>query len=79
MVIAAMNELSLRIMGLHIKIEKNKNLSDKMKVLAGATLFFSFCYCMGTMSIGNIDKSQVLLTNLVWIISIIVLIGLWVN
>ncbi len=72
-----MNELSFRIMGLHTKIQKNKNLSNVLKVLAGASLFFSFYYCMGTKSIGNIDKGQALLTNLVWIISIIVLIGLY--
>lgn len=74
-----MNELSFRIMGLYKRIEKNNNLSNKLKMLAGASLFFTFCYCMGTKSIGNIDKSQALVTNLVWIISIIVLIGLFIK
>ena len=36
---------------------------------------FSICCCTGAKNIGNIDKAQVVLTNLVWIISIIVLIG----
>lgn len=74
-----MDELPFRIMGLHTKIEKNKNLSIKLKVLAGASLFFSFCYCVGTKNIGNINKIQTILTNLVWIISIIVLIGLYIK
>ena len=74
-----MNELSFRIMGLYIKIEKNKKLSNKLKILAGACLFFSFCYCHGTKSLENIDKGQALLTNIVWIISIIVLVGLYIK
>ena len=42
-------------------------------------MFFSFCYCHGTKSIGNIDKGQALLTNIVWIISFIVLVGLYIK
>ncbi len=30
-----MNEHTFKIMGLHTKIEKNKSLSKKLKVLAG--------------------------------------------
>ena len=74
-----MNETDLRIMGLYTKIERNKKLSKQWKVLAGVCLFFSICYCLGTKRIGNIDKGQALLTNIVWIISIIVLIGLYIN
>ena len=44
-----------------------------------ACLFFSICYCLGTKNIENIDKGQVVLTNLVWIISIIVLIGIYIK
>ena len=40
---------------------------------------FSICYCLGAKNIGNIDKAQVVLTNLVWIISIIVLIGIYIK
>ena len=74
-----MNEVALRIMGLYTKIERNKKLSKQLKVLAGACLFFSICYCLGTKNIENIDKGQVVLTNLVWIISIIVLIGIYIK
>lgn len=74
-----MNEVALRIMGLYTKIERNKKLSKQLKVLAGVCLFFSICYCLGTKNIENIDKGQVVLTNLVWIISIIVLIGIYIK
>ena len=40
---------------------------------------FSICYCLGAKNIGNIDKGQIVLTNLVWIISIIVLIGIYIK
>ena len=42
-------------------------------------MFFSICYCLGTKNIGNIEKGQVVLTNLIWIISIIVLIGIYIK
>ena len=72
-----MNEYALRIMGLHTKIEKNKSLSKKIKVLAGVCLFFSFCYCIGSASMGYLDNGQVILTNLVWIISVLLLVGIY--
>ena len=74
-----MNEIDFRILGLHTKIERNKKLSKQLKVLAGVCLFFSICYCLGTKSTGNIDKNQALLTNIVWIISIIVLVGIYIK
>ena len=74
-----MNEIDFRILGLHTKIERNKKLSKQLKVLAGVCLFFSICYCLGTKSIGDIDKNEALLTNIVWIISIIVLVGLYIK
>ena len=74
-----MNEVALRIMGLYTRIERNKKLSKQLKALAGVCLFFSICYCLGTKNIGNIEKGQVVLTNLVWIISIIVLIGIYIK
>ena len=74
-----MNEFTLRIMGLYTKIERNKNLSKQLKVFALVCLFFSICYCLGSKNIENIDKSQVVVTNLVWIISIIVLIGIYIK
>ena len=74
-----MNVVTLRIMGLYTKIERNKKSSKQLKVLAGVWLFFSICYCLGTKSTGNIDKNQALLTNIVWIISIIVLVGIYIK
>lgn len=74
-----MNEVALRIMGLYTRIERNKKLSKQLKALAGVCLFFSICYCLGTKNIGNIEKGQVVLTNLVWVISIIVLIGIYIK
>ena len=74
-----MNVVTLRIMGLYTKIERNKKSSKQLKGLAGGCLFFSICYCLGTKNIGNIDKSQVVLTNLVWIISVIILIGFYMK
>lgn len=71
-----MDKVDLRIMGLYAKIERNTKLSKQLKVLAGVCLFFSISYCLGTKSIGNIDKGQALLTNIVWIVSIIFLVGL---
>ena len=74
-----MNEIDFRILGIHTKIERNKKLSKQLKVLAGVCLFFSFCYCHGTKSIENIDNDQALVTNIVWIISIIVLVGIYIK
>ena len=66
-------------MGLHTKIEKNKSLSKKLKVLAGVWLVFSFCYCFGSVQIESLDKSQIVATNLVWIVSILVLVGIYLK
>ena len=74
-----MSETDIRIMGLYSKIERNKNLSKKLKVLAGVCLFFSIMYCVGSKNIEDIDKSQAIITNLIWIISIIVLIGIYIK
>lgn len=48
-------------------------------MLAAVCLFFSICYCQGSNNIENKDIGQIILTNLVWIISIIVLIGIYVK
>ena len=74
-----MNEVALKIMGLYTQIERNKKLSKQLKALAGVCLFFSICICFGVKSIENPDKSDVVATNLVWIISIIVLIGIYIK
>lgn len=74
-----MKEYDLRILGLHTKIDKNKDLSKKMKMLAGVCLFFSFCYCFGSVIIGTLDKGQVIATNLVWIVSIFALAGIYLK
>ena len=74
-----MNEVTSRIMGLHKMIEKNKNLSKRLKGLAAACLFFSVCYCLGGKNIGSLDKSDIVALNLIWIISVIVLIGIYIK
>ena len=73
-----MNETNFLILGKQNKIEKNKKVSKVMKVLAAVCLFCSFCYCSGTKNLESVDKGQVVLTNFVWIISFIVLIGLYI-
>ncbi|MCR4650206.1 MAG: hypothetical protein K5662_00480 [Lachnospiraceae bacterium] len=72
-----MNEFDFRILGLYSKMNRNKKTSQRLKVLAGACLFFSSCYCLGAKRIENIDKSEVLAANIVWIVSIIIFIGLY--
>lgn len=69
----------LRILSLYKKIDKNIKLSKQLKMLAAVCLFFSICYCQGSNNIENKDIGQIILTNLVWIISIIVLIGIYVK
>lgn len=78
-----MNEIDSRILGLYTKMERNEKLSRQLKVLAGVCLFFSVCYCLTTKNIAenirNLDIDEVVVTNLVWIISIIVLIGIYIK
>ena len=74
-----MNEYVFRIMGLENKIEKNKSLSKKLKALAAVCLFFSFCYCYGSANIKNLDRSEGIATNVVWIVSIIALVGIFLK
>ncbi len=74
-----MNELDFKIMGLYTKIEKNKKVSKQLKVLALACLFFAFYYCHGTKNIGNIDKGDIVAANLVWLVSIFALIGIYIK
>lgn len=74
-----MNENDLIIMGLHEKIKKNIELSKQLKLLAGVCLFFSVCYCRGSKNIGVITEADVLATNIVWIISIIALLGIFIK
>lgn len=74
-----MNERAFRIMGLHTKIERNKKLSSTCKILAFVCLFFSFFYCFGSVQIGSLDKPQRVATNLVWIVSILVLVGIYLK
>lgn len=68
-----MNDHALKIMGLQAKIERNKSFSKKLKVLAGVCLFFSLCYCLGSIQIDFLDRSERIATNLVWIVSILVM------
>lgn len=74
-----MIENDLRIMGLHEKIKKNVQLSKQLKLLAGVCLFFSIFYCRGSKSIGVITEGEALVTNIVWIISIIALLGIFIK
>ena len=74
-----MNENDLKIMGLYEKIKKNIDLSKQLKLLAGVCLFFSILYCRGSKSIGVITEGDVLATNIVWIISIVALLGIFIK
>ena len=74
-----MNENAFRIMGLYTRIERNKKLSSTLKVLAFVCLFFSFCYCASSVSIEHLDKSEGIATNLVWLVSIFALVGIYLK
>lgn len=77
-----MNTFDFRIIGLYTKIKKNRKLSRTLKILAGSCCFFSFFYCFGTRTIesmGYMDHAQKILTNLVWLFSMIVLIGFYLK
>ena len=74
-----MNETDYKILGKQNKIQMNIKRSKEMKVLSAVCLFFSFCYCNGTKKLESVDKGQIVLTNLVWIISFVVLIGLYIK
>lgn len=74
-----MNKHAFKIMALHNKFEKNKSLSKKLKVLAVVCLFFSFCYCFGSANIAHLDKSEGMAANFVWIISVLVLVGIYIK
>ena len=73
-----MNETDYKILGKQNKIQMNIKRSKEMKVLSAVCLFFSFCYCNGTKNLESVDKGEIVLTNLVWIISFVVLIGLYI-
>lgn len=74
-----MNETDYKILGKQNKIQMNIKRSKEMKVLSAVCLFFSFCYCNGTKkNLEIVDNGQSVLTNLVWIISFVVLIGLYI-
>ena len=75
-----MNAFDFQIIGLHTKIEKNRKVSRNLKILAGSCWFFAFFYCFGTRTIENMgymDSEQKVLTNLVWLFSMIFLIGFY--
>lgn len=69
----------LKIMGLHERIKKNIDLSKQLKLLAGVCLFFFIFYCRGLKNIGVLTEGQAVLTNIVWIISIIALVGIFIK
>ena len=70
-------ENDFKIISLYSKIEKNIKLSKQLKALAVACLFFAVSYCMGTKSIGDVDKGQIIVSNLIWLASIVILIGIY--
>ena len=74
-----MNETDFKILGKQNKIQMNIKRSKEMKVLSAVCLFFSFLYCNATKKSESLDKGQIVLTNLVWIISFVVLIGLHIK
>ena len=74
-----MIETEFKILGKQKIIEKNKKVSKEIKVLSAVCLLFSFCYCNATKNLESVDKGQIVLTNLVWIISFVVLIGLYIK
>ena len=77
-----MNTFDFRIIGLYTKIKKNRKLSRTLKILAGSCCFFAFFYCFGTRTIENMgymDHAQKVVTNLVWVFSMILLIGFYLK
>ena len=40
---------------------------------------FSFCYCFGSVQIESLDRSQIVATNLVRIVFILVLVGIYLK
>ena len=78
-----MNMVTSKILELHKKIEKNIKLSKRLKGLAAVCLFFSVCECLGYKNVekytGTPDKSDTIGMNLIWIISVIVLIGIYIK
>lgn len=42
-------------------------------------MFFSLCYCGGTKNLETIDKSEAIMTNMVWIVSVIILVVLFIK
>lgn len=74
-----MNEVELKIMNLYKKIEENKKLSKQLKVLAIVCFFSSIYYCISSKKLANVNDGQALLTNIVWIISIIALVRIYIK
>lgn len=76
-----MRESDLRVWGLQTKIERRKKLSMQLKALAAICVFFSVMYCLGDKEVqrSTPTQSEALATNIVWIISILVLIGIFIR
>ena len=66
-----MNALYFRIMKLETKIEKNANMSKKLRALVGGLLFFVLCYSLSSRSI---SQKQDHFTKFIWLISMVVFI-----
>lgn len=73
-----MNEVDIRILGLYEKIKRTQKKTKEWKSLAGVSLFFAVCYCLGTKNIGDIDHDQVIASNIVWIASVTAIIFFYI-
>lgn len=74
-----MNENDFKRMSLSEKIDNNIDLSKKLKVLAGVCSFFGILYWRGSKNIGDITEEDVIAANIVWIVSIIAILGIFIK
>jgi hypothetical protein len=72
-----MNNLDYRIMGLYEKIERNKK--NQLNPRYSRLLVYFFCYCHGIKNLDVISKEAAIGTNIVWIISVIAVVGLYIK
>ena len=68
-----MNDMEFKINYLKSKMKRNSSMSPKIKAFISVCVFFCFCYCFGSRDI--MLKRQDIADHIVWIISILILIG----
>lgn len=66
-----MNEVDMRILGKHEIINRTKKKTKEWKALAGVSLFFATCYCLGTKNLEYVDAEQTIASNIVWLASFV--------